>query len=488
MTTLEMESQGHEDRSRLADLLDSNREGLLTCIHCGLCLPACPTYLVTGDENESPRGRIYLMRALVEERIGMSESFASHIDLCLGCRACETACPSAVPYGQLLEASRVGVASAREEARFLPALITRFVLNQVFTRPALLRFAMSMTRWFRDSGLADLAFNSHLFSGRLHMALALLLASRSRYGHAKTTTRAAGPTRRSETQPDAVAGNAASSNVGKEPLRVATLTGCVMEGLFAQANRSTRRVLEHRGCSVIDARDQVCCGALHAHSGQLEIAKSLARKNIDAFERTACSRIIVNAAGCGAAMKEYGHLLAGDAEYLDRANRFSSSVRDVTEFLSEIGVAPPPLTFSDPKDYRSHKSASRIGKRALAPPSATGLLVAYDAPCHLTHAQRVRAEPIAVLQSIPGIEMVPLRDSESCCGGAGIYNLLNPELSAQILSEKIDNIVASGADTVATGNPGCIMQIGAGLLMRGLETEVVHPIELIDAAYSAATE
>jgi glycolate oxidase iron-sulfur subunit len=471
-----IEQQSPGLRSQLAELLDANREGLLTCIHCGLCLPACPTYLALGNENESPRGRIYLMRALVENRIDMSPAFTSHIDLCLGCRACETACPSAVPYGQLLEASRAGIALAEEKKGSATALVTRFVLGKVFTRPRLLGAALRVTRWVRDSGLARLAFQTGLFSGRLQLALALLVASRP----ASPSFRTAGKRSVTSLSQSPPANPAAKLDSGVKPLagataapkapagvetaflKVATLTGCVMEGLFAPANRATERVLEAVGCHITSAPNQVCCGALHAHAGQLETAKSLARRNIDAFEATGCERVIVNAAGCGAAMKEYHLLLAEDPQYRDRASRFSSIVRDITEFLREIEV---PVPYGD--------LGSRIDRR-----------VTYDAPCHLVHAQRVKAAPQEILAAIPGIELVPLRGSETCCGGAGIYNLLNPELSSEILAKKLDDIVASRAEVVATGNPGCIMQIGAGLLMRGLEIDVVHPIELVDAAYS----
>jgi Fe-S oxidoreductase len=230
-----------------------------------------------------------------------------------------------------------------------------------------------------------------------------------------------------------------------------------MEGLFAPANRATERVLERNGCEIVQAAGQMCCGALHSHAGEADTARMLARKNIDAFLGAGCDRVIVGPAGCGAAMKEYDHLLAGDSDYVERARRFVTLVRDTSEFLLEVGIAPP----------RGH----------------TARRVTYDAPCHLIHAQRISAAPVEVLKAIPGIEITPLRDSDRCCGGAGIYNLLHPDLSSAILTEKIDNILASGADTVVTSNPGCAMQMGAGLLLAGVRTEVVHAIELLDEAY-----
>jgi glycolate oxidase iron-sulfur subunit len=379
------------------------------------------------------------MRAVSEGRLEREDSFIRHIDSCLGCRACETACPSGVPYGHLLEAARAEVSRAKSRRGSLTEMALRFILNQVFARRRVLRAAMAAARWLRDSSLARLALDAKIVSNRLQFALALLVASRS---------------------PMEARGDIDLPNAEKTA-RVSLLDGCVMEGLFTEANRATRRVLEINGCQVITASGQACCGALHSHAGQTETARRLARKNIQAFEESGCDFIITNAAGCGAAMKEYGDLLADDARWVERARALSRRVRDVSEFLIERGLTPP---------------EGRIDLR-----------VAYDAPCHLLHAQRVAEAPLAVLKSIPGIEIVPLRGSESCCGGAGIYNLQHAELSGEILSEKIENIKASRAEAVATGNPGCIMQIGAGARLSGLSVEVIHPIELLDAAYAKKT-
>ena len=428
----------------LATLLQDNRDGLLTCVHCGLCLPSCPTYRALGNENDSPRGRLYLMRGVMEKRIEPGRAFVSHIDLCLGCRACETVCPSGVPYGQILEAARAEVAAVEETRRSREALLTAFVLNRVFTKPALLRALTALARWLRDSGVARMALDAGLVTGRLKLALALLVATRAQdpvAPEARTTLRA-------------------EPAVGERRAgRVALLRGCVMEGLFRPTNRATERVLQVNGSEIISCPDQVCCGALHAHAGQIEMARRLARRNIDCFEEQNPDRVIVNAAGCGAAMKEYAHLLKDDPIYKDRAVEFSKRVRDVCEYLVEIGIAPP---------------RGRIDAR-----------VAYDAPCHLIHAQRIVQAPFDVLRAIPGIEIVALKGFESCCGGAGIYNLLHPDLSAVILSDKLANIGASGAELVATSNPGCLMQIGAGLILNGSTCAAVHPIDLLDAAYSS---
>lgn len=435
MSTTAKETNAH---GALASLLEANTDKLLTCVHCGLCLPACPTYRQLGNENDSPRGRLYLMRAVVEGRLEVGDSFVSHIDLCLGCRACEPVCPSGVPYGHLLEAARVEASKVKSARGAKSERLLRFILNQVFTRPRLLQAGLTLARWFRDSGFARALFKSNLLRGRLQFAVALLLASRS-------------PMRRHKSR------HTAESIANLERLQVATLRGCVMDSLFRETNRATERVLVRNGCELLEADDQICCGALHAHAGQLEVAKQLARQNIEAFLKSGAERIIVNAAGCGAAMKEYAGLLADDPLFADRAREFSSKVRDVSEFLVERGIT--------------------------APPKHIDLRVAYDAPCHLIHAQRIAQAPIDLLRSIPGLTLVPLRRYESCCGGAGIYNLQHPEMSDDILRDKIASIKESGAEVVATANPGCIMQIGAGILIDGLNVDVVHPIELLDAAY-----
>jgi glycolate oxidase iron-sulfur subunit len=391
------------------------------------------------------------MRGVVEGKLSIGDAFISHIDLCLGCRACESVCPSSVPYGHLLEAARAEVSQEKLKRGLIGERVIRFILNQVFTRPRALRFGMAVARRLRDSGLARLAFETNLVKGRGRFALALLLATRSTF--------AGSAARRHARQAEDIEFKAA--NAPGSP-RVALLRGCVMEGLFAETNRATERVLVRSGVTLLKAEEQQCCGALHAHAGQLSTAKQLARQNIEAFLKSGCDRVIVNAAGCGAAMKDYAALLSDDSEFAPRAREFSSRVRDVSEFLVEEGIAPP---------------QTRVSRR-----------VAYDAPCHLIHAQAIGRAPVELMERIPGVMLVPLRGFESCCGGAGIYNLQNPELSADILRDKLEAINESGADTIATANPGCIMQIGAGLLMTGSEVSVVHPIELLDAAYAEAAQ
>lgn len=400
--------------------------GIDTCVHCGFCLQSCPTYLALNDENDSPRGRIVLMRALVEGDLAPDDpAVQTHIDRCLGCRGCESACPSGVPYGQLLEATRATMAMRRP----LP-LVARVILG-VFERGWLLRPALMMGRLTRAIGLARLM---SAVQGRLGFAFAMLQS----------------------TEPPVTAPPYAARGDGSRG-RVAVLHGCVMEGLFAHTNRATERVLTVNDFRVVDATGEGCCGALHAHAGDLEAARALARRNIAAFENSGADYVAVNASGCGAMMKEYGHLLHDDPAWHARAAALAARVRDVSELLATAGP-----------------------KRGGALP----LSVTYDAPCHLVHAQRVVTPPLSVLAAIPGLQLTPLADADQCCGSAGIYNLVEPETSDAVLAPKLARIAESGAALVSTGNPGCLMQIGAGLSRSGSATRVVHPVDLLDASYA----
>jgi len=420
--------------------LAKERAGIDACVHCGFCLQACPTYLTLEDENDSPRGRIVLMRSLLEGTLDTdNDSVQTHIAQCLGCRACETACPSGVPYGQLLEATRATL--ARDE----PIPFVARVILSTFERPWLMRAFMLGGRVARATGVARLLSR---LPGRFGFAMAML-ASTSRD--------------ESDTRSSAARGALASLGMTRSASSargtVALLTGCVMEGLFSNINRATERTLAVNGYAMTEAAGQRCCGALHAHAGDDEAARRLARANIDAFERSNADHICVNAAGCGAMMKEYGHLLREDPVYAARAARVSARVRDVSQLLAAAGP----------------KRGGAVSER-----------VAYDAPCHLIHAQRVAGPPIDVLRAIPGLELVPLNESEMCCGSAGIYNLVEPEVSDIVLERKLANIAVSAPALVATGNPGCMMQIGAGLLRDSSRTRVVHPVELLDRSYAVA--
>ncbi|MDO8501291.1 MAG: heterodisulfide reductase-related iron-sulfur binding cluster [Gemmatimonadaceae bacterium] len=404
--------------------------GINACVHCGFCLQACPTYLTLEDENESPRGRIFLMRSLLEGTVSPHDaSVHAHIDRCLGCRACEPACPSGVPYGQLLEAARATL----REARRLP-FVARLILF-VFVHPLLLKAAMFGSRLLAASPIPTILART---SGRMGFGMAMLASAGS-------------PLER-DPYPAPNTGDRGTTGV---------LLGCVMEGLFTETNRATERVLRRNGYRTVDVPGQGCCGALHAHAGDLEAARALARRNIAAFEKSPSEHIAVNAAGCGAMMKEYGHLLHDDPEWSERAAAMSAQVRDVSELLAAAGPLP----------------GSRLPLR-----------VTYDAPCHLVHAQRVVTEPLAVLGAIPGLELVPLRDSENCCGSAGIYNLIEPETSDAVLTPKLANIADTGASFVATGNPGCLMQIGAGLMRSGSKARAIHPVDLLDASYAGGQQ
>jgi glycolate oxidase iron-sulfur subunit len=407
--------------------LESAAPGLDLCVHCGFCLQACPTYLVLEDENDSPRGRLMLMRGAVEGDLAIDDpALTTHIDRCLGCRACETACPSGVPYGHLLEATRATIAIKRPIGfveKMLLAIMASPVLRAIMFGPARLLRALRLT-----SVLARLP-------GRAGFAFAMLESTRpllNSPGDDATTAAQGGS--------------------------VATLEGCVMDGLFAHTNLATRRVLARNGYKPAGAPGQGCCGALHAHAGDQQGAKDLARRNIAAFERSGADFIAVNAAGCGAMMKEYGSLLRDDVEWAERAVKVSVRVRDVSELLAAAGPT----------------SGGRLPLR-----------VTYDAPCHLHHAQRVANAPLDVLRAIPGLDLVPLLDADRCCGGAGIYNLVNPGIAADVLRPKLANIASTGAVLVATGNPGCQMQIGAGLIRSGSKVRCVHPVELLDKSYNS---
>ena len=429
--------------TQMAGALAAEERKLLACVHCGLCLEACPTYVQTGDENDGPRGRIYLMRAVEEGRLALeSETFTRHIDRCLGCRACESACPAGVEYGQLLEAARADIAAGGRQKGWT-ARALRFALRHVWSRPARLRLAFAFARLMRDSRLPHLLLKAkltRLLPARIELALALLDSSR--------------PAPLGDAQASNAAGAAESSHA-------LLFEGCVMEGLFARVNRATARVLAANGCGVRAPRGQVCCGALHAHAGDLEGARALARRNVEAFETEGRAPVVTNAGGCGAMLVSYVHLLADDPAYAERARDFSRRVRDVSQQLEVTGI-----------------------KRVDAAPCETA--ATYDASCHLIHGQKAQAEPIKMLGRVGGLKLVPLEGADVCCGGAGVYNLLEMELSSRVLAEKLKHVRETGAELLATGNPGCHMQIAAGARLAGLKLRVVHPVELLDESYRRA--
>jgi glycolate oxidase iron-sulfur subunit len=426
----------------LSEALAAHDDRLSNCVHCGFCLPACPTYTRLGDEADSPRGRLHLMRAVAEGRLDpASDAFQRHIDCCLGCRACETVCPSGVEYGFLLERAREVADRARPRGG-APALL----LAVIRSAPV---FAVWMwgARVLRATGLSALAVRwlpswRGLRSARL--AAAMLAASAPWRALPGGKSPAPG------------AATAAVPPRGK----VGVLLGCIQNQLFRRVNEATVRVLEANGWEVVRVPGQGCCGALHAHGGHLSEAREMARRNVRAFRAAGVDWIVANAAGCGAAMKEYVHLMDGEdvPRDSDDAHWFSERVKDISEVLAS-------------------------GRRALVTGAAITLKVAYDPPCHLLHGQRIAEPPKAVLRAIPGLELTTVPKGEECCGGAGVYGITHPDLGQQIGADKVSAVLETGASVVATGNPGCAMQIGAGLKLRGSRVGVVHPVELLDESY-----
>ena len=422
----------------LSNVLASNEEKLLACIHCGLCLEACPTYVLTGNENDGPRGRLYLMRAVAEGRLeNTSDAFATHIDRCLGCRACEQVCPAGVEYGQLLEASREVLQQVQPRPGLAERLL-RFALRRVWLSPTRLKIFFGASRLFRDLGLARVLLRTRLarlISPRAEFALALLESSRPVF----------------KDEPPANQSDQHGENVF-------LFAGCVGEGLFSRVNRATARVLRANNLNVTTPPEQVCCGALHAHTGDLDGARKLARQNLVAFKGDA--PIITNAGGCGAMLTTYSHLFANDQELAEQAASFSARVRDVSQQLESSGMRTAPAPLETP--------------------------VTYDTSCHLLYGQHAGDASEKMLRAVTHDKFVALNGTERCCGAAGVYNLLQPEMSQRVLTEKLDHLNETHAGLLATGNPGCQMHIGAGAHLAGMSLRVCHPIELVDQAYDRA--
>lgn len=416
-----------------------------TCVHCGLCLSSCPTYRETGLEMFSPRGRIYLMKGVADGRIGMeSDVFQEQMSACLNCRACEAVCPSGVQYGQILEASRTQIEDARDDGRLPPhpwpvQLLRSGVFGVLFKRLELFRGFSRMMWLYQRSGVQALAHQSGL--------LKLL-------GLADTEALLP-PMSNAFTVPQGQIYPAE----GTARYHVALLTGCVMATAFADVHAATLRVLRKNGCEVILPPDQGCCGALHVHGGDMDGGRELARRNIAAFEGLGLDAIIVNAAGCGSTMKEYGHLLHDDPAWAARAAAFSAKVKDISEFLAAI----------------------ELNTRDLKPLPIT---VTYQEPCHLAHAQRISAQPRKLLRAIPRLVLKEMPESSLCCGSAGIYNVTQPEMAAQLGARKLNNAQTTNAEVLVTANPGCHLQLAGGLRRRGSTMRVRHIVELLDAAYA----
>jgi glycolate oxidase iron-sulfur subunit len=428
-----------------------------TCVHCGFCLPTCPTYVLWGEEMDSPRGRIYLMKAGLEGRTEMTPAFVGHFDACLGCMACVSSCPSGVQYAPLIEATRAQI--ERRHPRAFADRLFRGAIFALFPYPGRLRLALlplaalqlaiGKGRGGRTGRQGDAEHHGYSprAQGAPRFVPSLLSRVRAMLSLAPRVTWrslfASTPVR--------------TAAVGTPRLTVGLLTGCVQRLVFPRVNAATVHVLSAEGCDVLAPSDQGCCGALALHAGRLDEARGFARRTIDVFERAGVERIAVNAAGCGSSMKEYGQLLADDPAWAARARAFSMRVRDVSEVVVELGPA-----------------------RATRHPLL--LRVAYHDACHLAHAQGVRQPPRELLRSIPGIEILPFAEPEICCGSAGIYNLVEPDAARELGARKVAHIDAVKPDVIATGNPGCMLQMATASARLGRACRIHHPIELLDAS------
>lgn len=423
-------------------LSDRAKGAVDTCVHCGLCLEACPTYRELGIEDDSPRGRIHLVRNMELGVIGPTDKVLEHLDLCLGCRACESACPSGVAYGAIIEDARAKLEAGRRRGFWARALRNLF-FRGIFPHPSRLRAlarAIRLTQKLRLDRFAARTGLMKLMPGPA-AAMAEVAAVPETFG--------------AETLPDFVPA------VGAKRYTVAFITGCVMDVMFGPTNIASVRVLAANGCDVHIPRAQTCCGALQLHGGDHPTAVQLARQNIDTFLATGADYIIINAAGCGSTLKEYHHLLQG-TDYAQKAREFVARVRDISEFLASIDLVPP-----------------------TRPVEA---VATYQDACHLAHGQGVRLQPRKLLAQVPGLKLVPLPEPEACCGSAGIYNLVQHEMSMDVLQRKMENVESTRASVVVSANPGCIMQLRLGARQRGLKIEVLHIIDVLDRAYGPAPQ
>lgn len=402
---------------------------LAQCVHCGLCLPNCPTYLLTGNENESPRGRIHLIGALNEGRIEANDAYRAHLELCLVCRNCESVCPSGVPFGRIMEAGRAQLYDTIQQTPG-DRLFRRLVFTELLPHGARLRALAALLRLYQRSGLQRLVRATGLLPGQLKVAEQLLPPLPEPFTPRFEVYHAQGPTR----------------------LRVGLFTGCVMPLLFGPVHEATIRVLTWNGCEVHVPREQVCCGALNVHGGERRVARDLARQNLRAFLNRGLDAVVVNSAGCGSTMKEYGELL-GTPE----AEQLAHLTRDITELLAGLELRP----FTHP----------------------VRRTVTLQESCHLVHAQKIRAAPRELLARVPGLELRDMAHPDLCCGSAGLYSVTQHEMSMRVLDEKMREIQATGATTLCTANPGCQLQLHAGLVRSELNGEVKHVVELLDEAY-----
>ena len=437
---LGQETQSSQQTNSLIGIEFFSQKKLDACTHCGLCLPTCPTYRELGLETDSPRGRLYLMSTAFRDvdPTPINEDWAKYIYRCLDCRACETACPSGVQFGELVEEARaIYELNAKRPKKY--KMWTNLVFKGLLPKRIRLNLIFEFLWLYQRLGIRSLVRWSGILKIMGKMGEMEAMMPEVPNPALKLSLRKFAPAK------------------GKAKYRVGFVSGCVMNQLFTHTNLATVRVLQENGCDVLTPRKQTCCGALHVHNGVRDVALGLARQNIDAFEDESLDAIVINSAGCGATLKEYDALMEHDAEYAEKAKKFTEKMRDISEFLAEIGITPP---------------GGEI-KRC----------VTYDEPCHLVHGQNVHDQPRQLLQSIPGLDFVELRESEWCCGSAGIYNITQPDMSRSILERKMKHIADTQAEIVATGNPGCILQIQLGLRERGVPMKVMHPIDLLDCAY-----
>jgi glycolate oxidase iron-sulfur subunit len=410
------------------------------CVHCGLCLNHCPTYRLWGQEADSPRGRIRQMQLVDEGRLELGDGFVTHIDRCLDCRACETACPSGVEYGKLVEVARAQI--EQHYTRPLSSRIARdFVYRRLLPYPRRIAVAARFLRIYQRSGLAALARGTgilNLLGLRDRERLLPKIESTFFFDDLGETFPAQGPRR----------------------ARVAFFAGCVAQVTFSELNRATIRVLQANGCEVVVPAQQVCCGALPAHAGVRDVARNLARANLAAFPAGDFDAIITNAAGCGSTLKEYTHLFAADAQERNEAAKFTSKMRDVCEFLADLGLTSP---------------LRKIPMR-----------VTYQDSCHLVHGQKIREAPRKLIRAVPGVELIEMELADQCCGSAGVYNVTETEASLELLALKMESTRATKAEVIVTANPGCILQLRAGAAIHGTGQEVLHVVELLDRAINPA--
>lgn len=411
-----------------------NYDFIANCMHCGLCLPHCPTYFMTGLERSSPRGRIRMIKSVADADLPVSDLFVREMNFCLDCQACETVCPAGVKYGALVESARAQILEGGFEGK-LSTWIKRFFFRFIFVRPNRLLTVASLFRLYQRTGLNRIVETSgilKLFSRRLHQ-IQFLFPVISKIPSSEVLFERMLP-------------------IGKPRLKVGFLTGCIMDISFADVNIDTVQLLLHHGCEVVIPHGQTCCGSLQAHNGDMSIGRRMARQNVAAFERENLDAIIMNSSGCGAFMKEYGHILADDPDYADRAKRMSKKVKDITEFLVEIGL----IVGTSPDKKLAAKR------------------VTYHDACHLIHTQKVSQQPRILIRSIPFIEFIELPESTWCCGSAGIYNITHYDDSMQLLKRKMENMKKINPDVLVSGNPGCLIQIKHGLQREGMNVELLH--------------